>query len=376
MSGPAPHLLHVFSTFVPAGPEVRTTRIIAGLGQEFRHSILAMDGRTSAAKELPADAPARIMDNLPPAGTLQTTLNLRRLLQRERPDLVLTYNWGAFDAILAARSLGWKRLIHHEEGFNLDEAVTFKRRRVLARRWVLPGIQRLIVPSERLERLALGLWTLPAGMVLRIPNGIPTETFAMHDGNPELRDELGIPRDAPVLGTVGHLRPVKNYLRLLDAAAHLSPDLGAHVLVLGEGDQRPALEARAAQADLAGRVHLVGHRSDLHPYYRAMDVYVVSSDSEQMPITLLEAMASGLPAAATDVGDVRGILPDAQARHVVPLEDADPALRLSETIAELLGDPEMRRDLGEANRARVQETFPFRATLEAYRNAYRDALTA
>jgi len=137
MSGPAPHLLHVFSTFVPAGPEVRTTRIIAGLGQEFRHSILAMDGRTSAAKELPADAPARIMDNLPPAGTLQTTLNLRRLLQRERPDLVLTYNWGAFDAILAARSLGWKRLIHHEEGFNLDEAVTFKRRRVLARRWAI-----------------------------------------------------------------------------------------------------------------------------------------------------------------------------------------------------------------------------------------------
>ena len=143
-------VLHVFSNFVPSGPEIRTVRLIGAFGGEFLHSIVSMDGRTEAAALLPAGVDVRLLPNPPKAGSLATARRLRRLLVAERPDLVLTYNWGAFDMLLAARAAGFRRVVHHEEGFNEDEAESYKLRRVLARRLVLPGVHRLVVPSQRL----------------------------------------------------------------------------------------------------------------------------------------------------------------------------------------------------------------------------------
>src|SRR5262245_65792100 len=127
---------------------MRTVRLIEAFGSEFRHSLLAIDGRTDAREHLPAGVDARVLDAPPKAGTLATALRLRALLRRERPDLVLSYNWGAFDAVLAARSLLSRRIVHHEDGFNPDEAAREKPRRALARRIVLPGVHALVVPSR------------------------------------------------------------------------------------------------------------------------------------------------------------------------------------------------------------------------------------
>jgi hypothetical protein len=145
-----PHFLHVFSTFVPAGPETRAVRLIEAFGAEFRHSILAMDGRTDARELLPAAADVRILESPPKAGSIATVRRLRDLLRAENPDLLLSYNWGAFDAVMAARTLKMRRVVHHEDGFNPDEVLEFKQRRVLARRFLLPGVHRVIVPSKKL----------------------------------------------------------------------------------------------------------------------------------------------------------------------------------------------------------------------------------
>jgi len=122
--------------------------LIASFGSEFRHSIISMDGRTGA-------------------GSLTTVRRMRRLLQREAPDLVLTYNWRAFDMLLAARSLRFRRVVHHEDRFN-PEAETFKR--ILARRAVLPAVHWLIVPSDCLFEIASRLWKVPAGQIALIRN--------------------------------------------------------------------------------------------------------------------------------------------------------------------------------------------------------------
>ena len=114
-SSRAPHLLHVFSNFVPTGPELRTVALIGAFGDAFRHSILSMDGRTGAAERLPLEADVTLLPSPPRAGSLATAWRLRRLLAETKPDLVLTYNWGAFDMLLAARASGLRRLIHHEE---------------------------------------------------------------------------------------------------------------------------------------------------------------------------------------------------------------------------------------------------------------------
>ncbi|HWM93388.1 MAG TPA: glycosyltransferase [Thermoanaerobaculia bacterium] len=374
-----PHLLHVLPTFVPAGLEMRTVNLIAGFGAQFRHSILSMDGRTDAVDRLPEGAPVRILPGLPMAGSLATARRLRELLRSVAPDLVLTYNWGAFDMLLAARSLGFRRVVHHEDGFNADEAETFKRRRNLARQLVLPGVYRLIVPSDRLFGIATRLWKVPAGQITLIRNGIRLDGYGPADGNLELRRELGIPEDAPVIGAVGHLRPEKRFDRLLDACAALDPAMNVHVLIVGEGEMRPQLEERAARPDLAGRVHLAGYRPDPERFYRAMDLFSITSDTEQMPVCLLEAMATGLPVVCTDVGDIRTVLPSEQTAHLVPLNGEDPSetiAGLARHLAALLRDPAGRQRLARLNRRRVEESFTFEDMCAAYREVYHSALCA
>ncbi len=372
MGASAPHLLHVFSNFVPTGPELRTIQVMTAFGRSYRHSIVSMDGRTDAAARLPPGLDVRLLPNPPKAGSFATAVRLRRLLRAEQPDLVLTYTWGAFDMLLAARSAGFRRIVHHEEGFNEDEATAFKRRRVLARRLVLPGAHRVVVPSLRLQSIATTLWGLPPEKVRLIPNGISLHQFTARDGNPELRRRLGIPLEAIAVGAVGSLRPVKNYARLLEACA-AAP--GVHLLLVGDGQERPALEARAARPDLAGRVHLAGHQADPAPFLRVMDVFALSSDTEQMPVSLLEGMASSLPVVATDVGDVRPILPPEQAEYLVP-PDAQAPAALARGILKLAADPALRDHLGAANRRRVEESFTFEKMCAAYHEIYESALAA
>jgi len=366
------HLLHVFSTFAPGGPQVRTTRLIRALGPEWRHSILAMDGRTEARELLPTDARVEFLESPPKVGALRSVRWLRSLLVRVRPDLLLTYNWGAIEAVVAARFAGLGTL-HHEDGFLPDEARSFKRRRVLARRWTLRGVAGVIVPSGTLHEIAVGLWKLDPERVHWIPNGIDPGDFQPADGHPELRARLGIPATAFVVGYVGHLRPEKNPTRLIDALALLD-DPTVHALVLGDGPERAAVEAAIERHGLADRVHLLGHQDEPAGYYRAMDAFALSSDTEQMPVALLEAMASALPAVATDVGDVRRMLPPSGRAFVVPLDGDGAAPGLARAIAELAADRPHARRLGRENRAHVDHRYAFGGMLAAYRQRYAEAL--
>ncbi|MCY2960933.1 MAG: glycosyltransferase family 4 protein [Planctomycetota bacterium] len=369
-----PHLLHVFSTFVPAGPESRAVRLIEGAGHEFRHSIVAMDGRTDAAALFSGKLDVKLLEAPPRAGSLATLRRIRARLVELQPSALLTYNWGAFDAVLAARSLRYGRVIHHEDGFNQDEAQEFKARRVWARRLVLPRVHRVIVPSRKLETIARETWRLPPAKVLCVPNGIDLARFQPADGRPSLRHKLGIPSRAPVIGWVGHLRPEKNPLRFLKAAARVDPETGAHFLILGDGAERAGCEELAAKTPtLYGRTHFVGHQSDPREHYRAMDAFCISSDTEQMPIALVEAMASALPVVTTDVGDVRAMLAPEQADWVLPLDERETAWPLAEKLTELARDAELRSRLGRANRAKALRDYDFATMLDAHREVWRTA---
>ncbi len=350
---------------------MRTVNLIGALGRGYRHSIVAIDGRTDARERLSPDVDARVLESPPKAGSLATIRALRALIQEAAPDLVLSYNWGAFDAVFATRTLKFRPHVHHEDGFNADEARAQKRRRVITRRLFLPRVSRVVVPSKNLQRIATQTWKLAPDLVRYIPNGIRLDRFAPRDGHPALRERLGIPRTALVVGYVGHLRPEKNPLRFVEACAALD----AHALVLGDGPERARIEAFVASTPtLARRVHLVGHQSSPNEYYRAMDVFALSSDTEQMPVALVEAMASSLPCVATDVGDVKDILPAEQASFVVRLAGADTAARLSEKLSDLLSNDGLRAALGDRNRARVESEFTFEKMLAAYSDTYRSAM--
>jgi glycosyltransferase involved in cell wall biosynthesis len=364
------HLFHAFSTFVPGGPQVRTARVLSALGGEFRHSILALDGRSEARALLGDGVEAAFLPPPDGRGALAVLGHVRRALRAARPDLLLTYNWGAIEA-LTAGLLERIPVLHHEDGFLADEARAFKRRRVLARRVLLPRARGVVVPSRTLEALALGPWGLARERVHRVPNGLRLEDFPPRDGNPELRTELGIPRDAFVVGSVGHLRPEKNVARLVDAFARLAGESRAHLLLVGDGPDAGLVRARARELGVEPHVHLAGHQPRPQPYYRAFDAFALSSDTEQMPLSLLEAMASALPVVATDVGDVREILPAEGNEFLVPATAPDAAARLARALDALARAPERARALGELNRERVRSSFAFERTVARYRELYR-----
>lgn len=365
-------LLHVFATFVPGGPQVRTARLISALGPGWRHAIVAMDGRTDA-RELIADGiEVEILETRRTDSAMRSVRRLRSLIAGARPDLLLTYNWGAIEAVVAGRLAGMRALIHHEDGFLPDEAAAFKRRRVWARRIALRAVHAVVVPSHTLRSIATELWRLPPERVHWIPNGVEVGAFAPAGTQDEQRAELGIPAEAFVAGFVGHLRREKNPVRLIETTARLA-DTGIHVLLLGEGPERAAVEQAIRDRGLDARVHLVGHRADPRPYYRAMDAFVIPSDTEQMPVALLEAMASSLPVVATDVGDVARVLPPSQAGFVVPLAPGVEA-GLARAIDTLAADRELARGLGRENRVRAEASYSFEGMLGAYRALFEGAL--
>lgn len=363
-----PHLVHVFSTFAPAGPQVRTTKLIAHCGARARHTILAMDGRTDARELLAPGLDVRFVPAPPKAGTLATVPRMRAVLRELAPELVLTYNFGAIDSVIAARMLGI-RVVHHEDGFLPDEAHGLKLRRSWMRRACLRGDVDVVVISANLQRIARETWGIAERRLHFVPNGLELARFEPRDGALALRASLGISPNALVVGAVGHLRPEKNVPRLLRAVASCARAHDVHVLLVGDGPERARIEELARAPELAGRVHCVGYQADPRPQYRAMDVFALTSDTEQMPIALLEAMASALPVVATEVGDVRAMVPDAAREFIVSL-GADCDAALASALARLATDAALRARLGALGRARVAEHFSFATMAARYEALY------
>lgn len=193
--------------------------------------------------------------------------------------------------------------------------------------------------------------------------GRPERFFAPRDENvrARLRAELKLPAEAVVCFTAARLSAVKGYLYQILAAKHLVSQPGNEHLYFvwaGEGDQRPALEQAITAAGLKSRVHLLGHRWDMADWYDAADIFVLPSDLEGMPLAIMEAMAKGLPVAATaisgipeELGDTGKLLPSGQTQ--LPRLMAE----LAATLTQWAGDAALRVQLGAAARTRAEAMF-------------------
>ena len=362
------HLCHVFSTFEPGGTEVRTTEVIRRLPATFEHSILAMDGRYGCRRRVPEERVREWLDGFPTRGRLAALRIAAQLLDR-RPDLVLTYNWGAIETVAALGMRGFRAVLHHEESFGADELTSQKRRRVWFRRAVLRLGRGVVVPSRTMQRIARETWRLPARLVHFVPNAVDTDRFAPGDRR-AARAALDLPQDAQVVGSVGHLRPEKTYGMLVETFASLRGVGQAWLLLVGGGNERPALEALAAECGVRERIRFTGVLDDPLPAYRVMDVFALSSATEQMPLAVLEAMAVGLPVLATAVGDVAAMVSDANRPWVLP---ADDCAGYRAGLGALLADAGLRRRIGDANRAHCVKTTSIVAMVEAYRRLYEAA---
>jgi glycosyltransferase involved in cell wall biosynthesis len=356
-------LLHVFSTFAVGGPQVRFCTLVDRLGPGWHHDIVAMDGNTACRERLPPGAPVGFPQVAVRKG--DTLGNARRCFHALRalaPDLLVTYNWGSIEWAMAN---AFARLphVHIEDGFGPEERDRQIPRRVRLRRLLLRRAT-VALPSRTLWRIATEQWRLPVSRIRYLPNGILLARFAF-------APEATWAGDGPVIGTVAALRAEKNLPRLLRAFALLRADRPARLVpprlvIVGDGPERAGLEALAASLGVGDSVVFAGHMTATETAYRSFDLFALSSDTEQMPLSVLEAMASGLPVAATDVGDVAAMLAEENRPFVVALDDA----ALACAMAALLDRPDLAHAVGMANRARAAAEYDEATMVRGYADLF------
>lgn len=366
----AKHLLHIFPTFSVGGVQNRIVRVINALNQRFHHTILAMDGDFSAANGLERHLDVTFESVSLRKSRFFSVANLtlaRHTLRRLRPNLLLSYNWGSMEWILANRISRTCPQIHFESGFGPDELPESQYwRRVVMRRILLRVCQRVVVPSATLYEVANRIWHLEPERILYLPNGIDTVRFA-RGPDAAVLSSLKIPDNVPVVGTVTPLRPEKNLQRLIRVFAALPHDLDTRLIVVGGGPEENSLKSAAANFGLGGRVVFAGPMDDPSQILGRFNVFALTSDTEQMPNSILEAMAAGVAIAATDVGDVRRMLATENAEFVVHASDEK---ALSNALERLLRDPSVAKQIAEANRARVRAEYSLEAMVSGYDALY------
>jgi len=367
MSSRPLRIVHVVPTLDVGGLENGLVNVVAAL-PEFAHAVVSIGPLGAFAQRLPRTVEQVTLGKAAGEPMRLAMFRLLRVLRRLEPDLVHSRNWGAIEAVPAARLAGVRAIVHSEHGRELADPEGLNARRNRFRRLLAPLIDRIVTVSDDLKAWLEETVKLPGAKLLVIPNGVDTERFSPAR-RLEGRQALQISDETTVVGTVGRLNGIKDYPTLLTAFADVARR-AEHVrlVFVGDGPQRAALEAAAAALGMKERVSFLGERTDVPALIAGLDVFVLPSIAEGMSNTLLEAMAAGRPVVATGVGGNPELVEDGVTGTLVPARH--PAA-LTKAIDGYLGDAGLRTAHGEAARARAVMEFGLASMASRYRDLYR-----
>ncbi|HKV25972.1 MAG TPA: glycosyltransferase [Candidatus Acidoferrum sp.] len=301
-------------------------------------------------------------------------LRLKKIFEACRPHIVHTRNWGALEAVPAARLAGVPVIIHSEHGYETHNMDGLPIRQRVFRRFAYSMVDTVFTVTRELRDYhARQAWLSPERISV-IPNGVDSQRFSPSaSARCQIRAELGISPDTLVLGTVGRMVPIKDYGTLLASADALAQrGLDVHVLLVGKGPELPALQARAASLpSLARKVSFLGASDRVHDLLNAMDIFVLTSLSEGMSNTLLEAMSTGLPVLATRAGGNPEVIGDANSRWLFSPRDVR---GLADLVERLAHDAAARALHGEKARNHILEEFSLERMWQRYSDLYTQAV--
>jgi sugar transferase (PEP-CTERM/EpsH1 system associated) len=356
--------MHLVYTLRPGGMEHGVVKVVNGVDPAFVQS--------SICSTTPADAGmcALVRSDVPvvelarrPGNDPRTVWAIYRVLRRYRPDVLHTHAWGTLlEGIVAARLARVPVVVHGEHG-----TLQLGPRQVTAQRWGWGHVDRLLSVSSRLaERMSRDVG-FPLERMHVIRNGVDLTRFG--GAAAPAHRAFAAPADGTVVvGAVGRLVDVKDHATFIDAVALLRRR-GRQVLavIAGDGPLRDALQDRIDRLGLQESVRLLGHRGDVESVFASLDVFVLSSKSEGMSNTILEAMASGLPVVATRVGGADEMVQDGETGLLVPPGDPEP---LADALDRLVSSAPLRQSFGSAGRRRAHGEFSLRNMIEAYQSFY------
>jgi glycosyltransferase involved in cell wall biosynthesis len=374
-------VVHVINSFGFGGAEAMLCNLLLRTDRErFDVSVVALiDDMSVAAPVLEARIPLVTMGMSPGVPDPRGILRLARHLVRVRPDVVQTWmDHSNLIGAAAAALAGFPHVIWGVHHSNHVPALTKRSTlfTVNACSWLSRSlVSRIVFCSEHARTLYARRGFAPGKMRV-IPNGFDTARFRPDaDARRAVRDELGVAAGAPLVGLVARYDRFKDHATFVRAAARVARDVPAARFVLcGAGVDRnnPALASLIEAAGIGEQCHLLGPRGDVPRLLAAFDVLASSSVSEAFPLVLGEAMACGVPCAATDVGD-SALIVGPTGRIVPPQDPASLAAALTQLLA-LPGDD--RRRLGDAARARVCRLFDLGAVTRQYERLYESLVAA
>lgn len=357
-NGSVPHIFHVIPSFAHGGVPIRISYLANHFGHSARHSLLSTNGAYDCQSRLDSGLDFELI-RLKSWGGLPRpwrVLKCRKYLQQLNPDLLLSYHWGAIDWALANSFSPICRHYHLESGFGPDEAFGTLRRRDFFRKLAFRDITGLVVPSNTLVNIAMQRWQVGADKIVYIPNGVDCDKYAADYQEGSIPGFIREPNQV-VIGTITPLRPEKNLPRLIRAFETLCERHGGQhfrLVILGEGGSRPHLERLISASKVGAQIHLPGHVDAPDLALGAFDIYGISSDTEQMPNSVNQAMAAALPVAGLDVGDVGFMVSQENKPYVVEAGNEE---GFTEALCALALDANLRKTVGDRNRGHVRATF-------------------
>ncbi len=371
IGGPAQHVI-LLSAGLPK--EEFDTLLVAGREEEGEGSLLDL----ALVKGVHPFRLPRLCRPIRPQDDLLTLLALVRLFRQWRPAIVHTHTSkaGALGR-LAARIAGVPFIVHTFHGHIFDgyfppwqANIFLKMERLLAKLTT-----RIIALSDgqRQELLTLKIGSEEKLAVL--PLGLELDPFLTSAAkNGQLRKELGLSDKGKLVGIIGRLVPIKGHEIFLRAARSVAEKLpSCYFLIVGDGPERPKLQGMAEALGISSKVLFLGWRRDLDRVYADLDLCTLSSYNEGTPVSLLEAMAAGVPIVATRVGGVKDLITPPKTGLLVPPGDAQ---ALAEAIITLLNDPEGARRMARAGRERAYPFYDVKALISRMEQFYRKLVAA
>ena len=359
------NILHITPLFGLGGMERIICSLINKTSDYYQHHVLVLYDNTAARKWIKrSNVTITCMDRS--LNQLSYIFNLRRILREKQPNLIMSYNWGSTDAVWIARLLGFNKIIHSEHGFNIDEAAATLFKRNVMRFLIYRLCSRVVVVSQELHLLMKTQYRLHENYVTWIANGINTEYYTPDPSEYiRIRTDLDIQPDDLVIGFVGRLDPIKNFELMLEILnQYKAYDQKFKLVIVGSGSEKDFIQRTCLEKRLEDHVLLLGEKEDILPFLRAMDVFLLTSFREQMPMTILEAMSVGLPVVSTYTGEIPRIISNGQEGFVL---DGKTTPEIFASTLLKFRDRKKRQKMGDASRRKVVTTFQEDQMVQQYK---------
>lgn len=339
---------------------------------QYRHAIVCLTRFTDFRHRITRPGVEVIALDKQPGIGLGTHVKLWRLLRQMKPTILHTYNLATAEYAFTAAMAGVPVRVHAEHGRDAGDPEGKNPRHQLLRRLLLPFIDSYVAVSADLEQWLKRDVRIPEAKVLFIDNGVDTTRFCPAAGNEAAGAPFDIPAGSFVIGTVGRIQDVKDHASLVQAFIALRALLPQQrdrlrLVIVGAGPLLPKLQQQVDAAGIGHTVLLAGGRNDIADVMKAFSVFAMSSIAEGMPVTLLEAMSSGLPVVSTRVGGIPDVVIDHETGALVPA--GDPAA-MAAALAVYAQDDSLVRRHGATARDRIVKKYSIDAMLASYTALY------